>query len=107
MHGPSGPSLVYEAPMRTVLLALIAAAALVAGPAARAAGDVGAEAASSYRIETEGTTRALKPGGAGKLVLAIVPRSGTHVHPEAPLKIALSGSAGLALAKTALGHADA
>ena len=43
----------------------------------------------------------------GKLVLRIVPLNGTHVHPQAPLKIALSGTPGLKLSKDVLGHKDA
>jgi hypothetical protein len=90
---------------RALLLSLLAALALPAG-GARAA-DVGSEAARSYRIETEGTTRELSTGGSGKLLLAIVPLNGTHVHPSAPLKIVLSGTPGLKLSKEALGHKDA
>lgn len=80
--------------------------ALAPALAARAA-DPGQDAAKSYRLETEGSTRQLAAGGTGKLVLAIVPVKGTHVHPAAPLKIALSGTPGLRLARTQLGHADA
>jgi hypothetical protein len=91
--------------MRT--LSLLLAVALAAALPARPSADAGADAAKSFRLDTEGTTRALAAGATGKLVLAIVPLNGTHVHPEAPLKIALSGTAGLALSKGALGHADA
>ncbi|MGC3998439.1 MAG: hypothetical protein QM767_13610 [Anaeromyxobacter sp.] len=69
--------------------------------------DAGAEAAASYRLETEGTTRSLAPGAAGKLVLAIVPVKGTHVHPQAPLEITLEATPGLSLARNTLGHKDA
>jgi hypothetical protein len=89
--------------MRTAILGILLA---VGAPAAQAA-DAGAEAARSYRIETDGTTRRLDAGGAGKLVLAIVPAEGTHVHPAAPLKIALSATPGLTLSRRELGHADA
>ncbi len=91
--------------MRALLLSLLAALAVPAG-GARAA-DAGGEAARSYRIETEGSTRDLAAGATGKLVLAIVPLNGTHVHPAAPLKIALSGTPGLKLSKDVLGHKDA
>jgi hypothetical protein len=80
---------------------------LAAAPLAARAADPGQDAATSYRIDTEGSTRTVAPGGTGKLVLAIVPDKGTHVHPAAPLKIALAGSPGLRLAKEQLGHADA
>jgi len=89
---------------RALLLSLLVALALPAG--ARAA-DAAGEATKSYRIETEGSTRELANGASGKLHLAIVPLNGTHVHPAAPLKIALSGTAGLKLSKETLGHKDA
>ncbi len=93
--------------MRASVLPLsVLAAALALGGTARAAGSA-ADAAGSYRIETEGTTRQLSPGGQGKLVLSIVPVQGTHVHPAAPLKIALAATPGLKLDRDALGHKDA
>jgi hypothetical protein len=91
--------------MRAFLLSLVAALLIPVG-GTRAA-DVGSEAARSYRIETEGSTRELASGGSGKLLLTIVPLNGTHVHPAAPLKIALSGTPGLKLSKQTLGHKDA
>lgn len=80
-------------------------AVLIAAPGVRAA-DPAAEAANSYRIETQGTTPELKAGGKGTLVLAIVPVAKVHVHPQAPLKITLEAQ-GLTLEKTSLGHKDA
>lgn len=90
---------------RTFAAVLAAVAALAAAPLARAA-DPAAEAAQSYRLETTGSTTDVKAGGNGKIVLAIVPVGKVHVHPQAPLKIALE-SKGLTLEKTALGHKDA
>jgi hypothetical protein len=83
----------------TALLALLAA------PSARAA-DPAAEAAKSYRLDTAGTSVALGAGQKGTLVLSIVPLAKVHVHPQAPLKIALEATPGLKLEKTALGKAD-
>jgi len=79
---------------------------LVLGAVARAGEPVSA-AATSYRIETEGSTRQLPAGADGKLVIDIVPLKGTHVNAEAPLKIALSGTPGLKLSRDTLGHRDA
>ena len=90
---------------RTLALLLLAAAAAAAPPAARAA-DPAAEAASSYRLETAGTTQSLAPGEKGTLVLSIVPVGKVHVHPQAPLKITLQSTPGLKLEKTTLGKAD-
>ncbi len=92
--------------MRSVILPIFLALAGVSALPTRAA-DAPMDAAKSYRIETEGTTRQLAAGATGKLVLAIVPAKGAHVHPAAPLKIALSGTPGLKLSKEQLGHADA
>ncbi len=89
-----------------MLRSLAAALLVLAAPLARA-GDPSEEAARSYRVDTQGSTKALPPGGKGTLVVAIVPLAEkVHVHPQAPLKITLE-SAGLELAKTSLGHADA
>ena len=81
---------------------------LLAAPvlAAEAAKDPGAEAAESYRIETTGTTASLKTGEKGTLVISIVPLQKVHVHPQAPLKIALEATPGLKLEKTSLGKGD-
>jgi hypothetical protein len=88
--------------MRAVILTI----SLILGLPARAA-DPGADVAKNYRLETEGTTRTLPAGGTGTLVLSVVPLEGTKVHPAAPLKITLSSTAGLKLAREALGRADA
>jgi hypothetical protein len=83
---------------------LLAASLLAAATLARA--DAGAEAAKSYRIETDGTTAQVEVGKPGLLVLSIVPVEKIHVDPRAPLKIALEATPGLKLSKTALGKAD-
>ncbi|WP_242361138.1 hypothetical protein [Anaeromyxobacter sp. SG17] len=88
-----------------MIRALVAVALVVAAPLARAA-DPAADAARSYRIDTQGSTTDVKAGGKGTLVLAIVPLEKVHVHPQAPLKITLEAR-GLTLAKTSLGHKDA
>jgi hypothetical protein len=88
-----------------MIRALALAAALAAVPFA-AAGDASADAARSYRIETEGTTARVAVGKPGKLVLSIVPVEKIHVDPRAPLKISLEATPGLKLEKTSLGKAD-
>ncbi len=89
--------------MRAVLLSISLILALPAGVVA----DPEANAAKSYRVVTEGTTVSLPAGGSGTLVLSIVPMNGTKVHPQAPLKIALTGTAGLKLTRDTLGRKDA
>lgn len=84
---------------------VVAALALLAVPPARGA-DPASEAASSYRIDVESSTKAVPVGGKGTLVLAILPLAKVHVHPQAPLKITIE-SAGLEVAKASLGHQDA
>jgi hypothetical protein len=88
------------------MIRTFAAAAILAVTTLARAADPAAEAAQSYRIDTAGSTTEVKAGGSGTLVLAIVPVGKVHVHPQAPLKIALE-SQGLRLEKTALGHKDA
>ncbi len=82
------------------------AAAVLLAAAALAVAEPGDEASKSYRIETAGTTEQVSVGKAGVLVLSIVPVGKIHVDPRAPLKIALEGTPGLTLSKTALGKAD-
>jgi hypothetical protein len=82
---------------------------LLAAPARAAGDDAGAAAAQSYTIETGDSSRKVKVGQSGKLVLAIQPkdRSKVHVDPRAPLKIRVEPSAGLQVEKTQLGKKDA
>jgi hypothetical protein len=87
--------------MRT--LASLVLAVLVLAPAATR----GAEAIPRYELETKGSTAAVKQGGQGKLVVVIRALDGWHVDPRTPLKIELSATDGLKLAKTRLGKADA
>ncbi|BDG07773.1 hypothetical protein [Anaeromyxobacter paludicola] len=85
----------------------ILVATLALATAAPALADAASEAAGSYTLETAGTTEQVRPGAPGKLVLFIHPKAGTHVHPQAPLAIALEAPAGVKLAKEKLGHKDA
>jgi hypothetical protein len=87
--------------MRLAFALAVAVQALVT----RAA-DPGVEAAQSYTLEASVAPATLQVGGAGVLRLAIKPSAKTHVHPQAPLKVTLSASAGLALAKAQVGRAD-
>jgi len=79
-----------------------------AAPAAASAGDAVAEALGSYGVTATMSPAVLAKGGKGTLALEIVmARPDVHVQAEFPLKVALAPSAGLAVAKQALGHADA
>ena len=90
--------------MKRLALATLAAA-LALGPARGA--DPSEEAARSYRLDGTGTTRGLKVGERGKLVLIIEPlQPRVHIHPKAPLKVHLEATPGLKLGKTELGHKD-
>jgi len=86
-------------------LALVAALAGVAFSALAA--DPAADAASSYALRASAQPAALKAGASGKLRLAIEPTGAVHVDPKAPLKVTLTASPGLTLAKAQLGRADA
>jgi hypothetical protein len=83
---------------------LLAATALVLALGAPAAES---DPAKGYTIETGASTRALRAGDGGKLVLEIRARGGWHVDPRTPLKIDLAAPAGLQLEKTRLGKKDA
>ena len=45
---------------------------------------------SFYEVTTDGTTRKLKAGESGKVIISIKAKNGAHVSDEAPLKIELS-----------------
>ena len=87
-------------------MSLALAAALTLQARLVQAPDPGAEAARSYQLEVVAAPASLKAGGAGALRIAITPVAKTHVHPQAPLKVTLSSSPGLALSKAKLGRAD-
>lgn len=93
--------------MTRLPLLLAAAAVVFLAPPAPAA-DPSAEAANAYTIDTGASTRSVKVGEPGKLVLVIRPKAPTwHVHPQAPLKIRFEGPAALKIEKAELGHKDA
>jgi hypothetical protein len=83
----------------------VALAVAVHALAAQAA-DPGAEAARSYKLDVSAAPASLAVGGEGALTIAITPLEKTHVHPQAPLKVTLSATPGLGLAKAALGRGD-
>jgi hypothetical protein len=92
--------------MSRIAIALAALAVGAAAPAHAAGG--ASDAASTYRIVTDGSTLALRRGEKGKVVVAVVPvEKGIHVNREFPLKFKVSSSPGLAVAKTELVRADA
>ena len=67
-----------------------------------------AEAASSYRVKAELSPAQVAKGARATLALQIeMTRPDVHVQAEFPLKATLVPSAGLAVSKQALGHADA
>jgi hypothetical protein len=86
--------------MHPRLLALL----LLAAPAARAADP---DPASLYVLSTEGSSTALKAGKPGTFVLSIRTVAGAHISEEAPMKLTLSGSGGVAPGKSLLVRSDA
>jgi hypothetical protein len=88
--------------VRSTLVALSLAAAIPA-----LATD-GASAASTYKVVTDGSSRTLKVGEKGKVVVAVEPlEKGIHVNREFPLKYRVEPSAGLRVEKAELKRADA
>jgi hypothetical protein len=99
--GPCRPAPALAAALATVLLAV--------APPARAAGAVsGADAASTYRVVTDGSSRTLKVGATGKVVVAIEPTvKGVHTNRDFPLRYKVEASPGLRVEKAELRRADA
>lgn len=109
----------FRRSIRTLSLTVLALAACgeskqpsstVQPPAAAPAGggDAVAEAASSYRVTGGIAPAQVAKGGKATLALEIaLTRPDVHVQSEFPLKVALVPSAGLAVEKHSLGHADA
>ena len=89
------------------LLAVLAVAAAVLTAGARAA-DPSAEAATAYTLDTASSTKSVKVGAPGKLVLVIRPKAPAwHVDPRAPLKIRFQAPAALKVERAELGRKDA
>lgn len=59
-----------------------------------------------YDIQTSASTKQLKVGERGKLVIAIIPTKDRKVHKQAPLSVSLRAPAGIVLDKAKLGRAD-
>ncbi len=68
----------------------------------------GTNAASTYKVVTDGSTRTLGVGKQGKVVVDVVPlEKGIHVNREFPLKYKVEPSAGLRVEKAEWKRADA
>ena len=68
----------------------------------------GANAASTYKIVTDGSSRTLEVGKKGKVVVDVVPlEKGIHVNREFPLKYKVESSAGLKVDKLEWKRSDA
>ena len=74
---------------------------------ALAQGDVHADAAKAYRIETSQAPLKVKRGEQGQAKVTVVPRNDAHVSPDAPLSVTLSSGPALDLPKQKLGRPDA
>lgn len=85
-----------------------APAAAPAAAAAPASADPAAEAAASYRVTAAIVPGEVKRGAKATLAVEIaMTRPDVHVQAEFPLKVTLTPSAGLGIARDSLGHADA
>jgi len=80
--------------------------ALAAAAPALAAG--GANAASTYRVVTDGSSRTLRVGEKGKVVVVVDPlEKGIHVNREFPLKYKVEPSPGLQVERSEWKRGDA
>ena len=68
--------------------------------------DLAERAARSYALDTSGSTATLPVGGSGTLAVALRFQPGVHAQTQAPLRMALSASQGIALARDRLGWFD-
>jgi hypothetical protein len=83
-------------------------AALAVALAVPALATDGVNAASTYKVVTDGSSSALKVGETGKVVVAVQPlEKGIHVNREFPLKYKVEPSAGLRVSRTELRRDDA
>ena len=89
--------------MTRVALALLAVALALPATAAD-----GSDAASTYKVVTDGSSRTLEVGKRGKVVIDVVPlEKGIHVNREFPLKYKVEPSAGLRIDKVEWKRTDA
>jgi hypothetical protein len=71
-------------------------------------GSDGSNAASTYKVVTDGSSRTLELGKKGKVVVDVVPlEKGIHVNRDFPLKYKVEASAGLKVEKTDWKREDA
>jgi hypothetical protein len=86
----------------------IAAALLAVSLALPAVASDGSNAASTYKVVTDGSSRTLAVGKQGKVVVDVVPlEKGIHVNREFPLKYKVEPSAGLKVDKVEWKRTDA
>jgi hypothetical protein len=86
----------------------LAGLALALAAAAPALAVDGASAATTYRVVTDGSSRTLRVGEKGKLVVVVDPlEKGIHVNREFPLKYKVEPSAGLRVEKSEWKRGDA
>jgi hypothetical protein len=85
----------------------ICSAALAGFALAALAAEPAADVATSYAVRASAEPATLRPGAGGTLRLAIEPTGTVHVDPKAPIKVTLSATPGLTLARTQLGRAEA
>jgi hypothetical protein len=88
------------------LISLCAALLCAAAPAFAGDRDGAPSAADFYTFESTPGTIKLKKGEAGSARLAITPKPGGHVSPDAPISVLLSGGPALDLPKAKLTRTD-
>lgn len=86
----------------------IALAALALAAAVPALAVDGSNAASTYKVVTDGSSRTLRVGEKGKVVVVVDPlEKGIHVNRDFPLKYKVEPSAGLQVEKREWKRGDA
>jgi len=91
--------------MTRIALAVLAVALAGAVPALAVDG---ANAASTYKVVTDGSSRTLRVGEKGKVVVVVEPlEKGIHVNRDFPLKYKVEPTAGLKVEKSEWKRGDA
>jgi len=90
--------------MKTIRTILVAVAGLAISLAA--VGEEKKGRGVDYDIDISASSKQLKVGERGKIVIAIVPGADRKVHKQAPLSIDLRSPAGIVLDKAKLGRSD-
>ncbi|GAC1346762.1 MAG: hypothetical protein NVS2B9_19150 [Myxococcales bacterium] len=91
---------------RTLLAVALALAAAPASAAEGPAASTPATAAATYKVEAPRSLE-VRTGEKASVRIAVVPRADSHVSPEAPVSVAISGTPSIEVPQPKLGRPEA